>query len=269
MKSGAIILCGGQSSRMGRAKALLPWRGRTMIEHVVATLQQCVSEIVVVTSGDVPLPSLPAKIVRDREPDLGPLGGIREGLEALDADLAFATSTDAPFLSSAFVKCMLAFGRAAAPDVDGFVQTLAAAYPKTLASTANELIAKKRMSLHELLEAADFRRVRADELPELHSIRGFNTPEEYLAAVQTDGPTESVHIELLGAARARTGIEGLDIAIGSLQEVLEALAGSVPALKLLENGALSPRFQAVVHGQRFRDGCIPIGPGDRLQIKDA
>jgi len=186
MKHGAIILCGGLSSRMGRPKALLPWRGRTMIEHVTGVLRTVVDDIVVVTSTDLPLPPLEAKVVRDREPKLGPLGAIREGLEATGAELCFATGTDAPFISPAFVKAMLAFGTAAAPEVDAFIQPLAAAYPASLAAVANELIANKRMSLHFLLETVNFRRVLAAEVPDIESIRGFNTPEEYEQAVRKD-----------------------------------------------------------------------------------
>lgn len=186
MKQGAIILCGGVSSRMGRPKALLPWRNKTMIEHVTAVLRAIFEDVTVVTSAELDLPPLDARIVRDREPKLGPLGGVREGLEATGAELCYVTSTDAPYLSAAFVQKMLSFGTAAAPVVDGFIQTLSAAYPKSLATTANELIAAQRMGLHSLLDAANFRRVLPDELPDLESIRNFNTPEEYEAAVRRD-----------------------------------------------------------------------------------
>ena len=68
----------------------------------------------------------------------------------------------------------------------GFVQTLAAAYPKSLAPKAVELLKQEHMGLRHLLEAANFRRVSAAELPDLDSIRGFNTPEEYRAAVRNE-----------------------------------------------------------------------------------
>ena len=68
MSRAAIVLCGGRSSRMGRAKAWLPWFGLTLIEHVVTQLAQVVDEVIVVTSASLDLPSLPARIVRDRDP---------------------------------------------------------------------------------------------------------------------------------------------------------------------------------------------------------
>ena len=35
MGTAGIVLCGGKSSRMGRAKAWLPWCGRPLVAHVV------------------------------------------------------------------------------------------------------------------------------------------------------------------------------------------------------------------------------------------
>ena len=48
MTIGGVLLCGGKSTRMGRSKALLPFRGRTMVEQVLATLHQVVGPVVVV-----------------------------------------------------------------------------------------------------------------------------------------------------------------------------------------------------------------------------
>ena len=46
MAAAAIILCGGKSSRMGRAKAWLPWRGQPMVAHVVSFVRPVVDEVV-------------------------------------------------------------------------------------------------------------------------------------------------------------------------------------------------------------------------------
>ena len=52
---GAILLCGGRSTRMGRAKAWLPWRGRPLVVHVACVLRRVVGELVVVRSAELDL----------------------------------------------------------------------------------------------------------------------------------------------------------------------------------------------------------------------
>lgn len=48
----AIILAAGQSRRMGQPKLLLPWGGTTVLGQVIATLQRCgLNDILVVTGG--------------------------------------------------------------------------------------------------------------------------------------------------------------------------------------------------------------------------
>jgi CTP:molybdopterin cytidylyltransferase MocA len=49
----AVVPAAGQSTRMGRPKLAMPWRGRTVLEHVVSTLQQGGADhIVVVLAPD-------------------------------------------------------------------------------------------------------------------------------------------------------------------------------------------------------------------------
>ena len=47
----AILLAAGESSRMGRLKALLPWQGSTLLEHQAAALLEAGADRVVVVLG--------------------------------------------------------------------------------------------------------------------------------------------------------------------------------------------------------------------------
>ena len=47
----AIILAAGESTRMGRLKALLPWQGRTLIEYQMESLREAGADQVVVVVG--------------------------------------------------------------------------------------------------------------------------------------------------------------------------------------------------------------------------
>ena len=58
MKVGGIVLCGGQSTRMGRPKAWLPFAGELMLQRVVRLLGTAVQPIVVVAAPEQELPTV-------------------------------------------------------------------------------------------------------------------------------------------------------------------------------------------------------------------
>lgn len=204
MRTGAIILCGGRSTRMGRDKATLPFGPETMLERMVRIVGTVVdpARIVVVAALGQPLPALPSKIrvVRDRTPDCGPLEGLAAGLSALarEAEVVFATSCDSPLLLPAFVTAMLdriAGGDwlIAAPQGDEYAHPLAAAYRLEVLPQVERLLAADRRSLQGLLDSVPTRRVPLAELreadPALANLQNINTPEAYEAALLAAGFT--------------------------------------------------------------------------------
>ena len=112
MRKGAIILCGGKSSRMGRDKATLPFGPELMLQRVVRLIGESVDleNMVVVAAPNQSLPELPAdvSIARDAREFRGPLEGLATGLRALAerADAVYATACDVPLLVPAFVDRM-------------------------------------------------------------------------------------------------------------------------------------------------------------------
>jgi molybdopterin-guanine dinucleotide biosynthesis protein A len=238
-----------------------------MLVHVVERLREVVSDVVVVTSAELDPPEVRARIVRDDTPGEGPLVGLAMGLDALESDLAFATGTDVPFLSDAFIRAVLSHGGAAAPVVDGFVQTLAAAYPKSAATTAHALLAEGKRRPVDLLEAERYAPIEAEALPDLESLRGFNTPEAYLEAVHGDDPGAEVTLEFVGRPRRLAGVDSLRVGVGRLHEVL---ANAPAAMDLVAGGRVAAPFIVSLGGREFvRDASIPIGPGEHVIVLDA
>jgi molybdopterin-guanine dinucleotide biosynthesis protein A len=137
LRVGGVVLCGGQSSRMGRPKAWLPVGGETMLGRVVRLLGGVVSPIVVVAAPGQDVPPLPpdVEVVRDPEQGHGPLQGLAVGLAALRgrADAAYASSCDVPLLRPAFVRRMvelLGDHAVCVPDVGGYRHPLAGGVPR-------------------------------------------------------------------------------------------------------------------------------------------
>ena len=70
-----IVLCGGRSSRMGRAKALLPFGDEVLLQRVVRILREVVDPVVVVAAPGQELPVLPptVRVVHDDRALSGPV----------------------------------------------------------------------------------------------------------------------------------------------------------------------------------------------------
>lgn len=262
MKTTGIVLCGGLSTRMGRAKAWLPWQGQPMLVHVAERLAGAVGDLVVVAAAEQPLPSVDARVVRDEHDALGPLAGLVAGLSAVEEGLAFVTATDAPFLSAAFVRQLLGQGRPAAPVIDGFVQALSAVYPADAHSRARELVEAGRRRPRDLLEAVDYLALTASELPDVDSVRGFNTPAAYLDALGEAG-SEPVRLDL---APMGLGGEGrfVSAAPGRLGAVLEACPATRP---IVASGELEAGHHVrLVSGETVRGLDVPLGPGETVEV---
>jgi molybdenum cofactor guanylyltransferase len=194
MHTAGVILCGGQSSRMGRPKAWLPVGGETMLARVVRLLGGVVSPLVVVAAPEQELPPLAAEIVLVRDPERGrgPLVGIAAGLAALvgKADAAYVSSCDVPLLRPAFVRRMIdLLGEhvTCVPEVGGYRHPLAAVYRVEVAIVAAELLAADRLRPAFLFDRVPTRIVTAEDFadidPEGESLRNLNTPEEYERAL--------------------------------------------------------------------------------------
>lgn len=187
---GGVVLCGGKSSRMGRAKAWLDVGGETSLQRVVRILSDVVTPIVVVAAHGQELPPLPEEVilVHDEREHLGPLAGMACGLARLEGSLeaAYVTGCDVPLLSPEFVRAViehLGDADCAVPVEEKFYHPLAGVYRTALSSRAMDLVRQDRLRPLFLIESVNAVRIPVDKLrvvdPELDSLRNMNTPREY------------------------------------------------------------------------------------------
>lgn len=202
MEYGAVVLCGGRSSRMGLAKATLPFGAEPMLRRVVRLLGQTVGVIVVAAGPKQELPELPpeVRVVRDRQEGRGPLEGLYAGLSGLPqhVDAAYVTGCDVPLLVPAFVVRMLELldeYAIAVPVRDARHYPLAAVYRRSVLGAIKTLLAADRPRPAFLFDMVRTRRVTADQLiavdPELTTLENLNRPSEYLRALARAGFTPS------------------------------------------------------------------------------
>ncbi len=114
---GAVILSAGESSRMGRPKALLPIDGQTFIERIVAALQQAaIGKIIVIlghNAGELKtrIAHLPVEILINDDYKLGQLSSLQVAVRCLradaDCDGMLVHLVDHPYLSPSLVETMV------------------------------------------------------------------------------------------------------------------------------------------------------------------
>lgn len=200
MKAGAIVLCGGRSSRMGRDKATLPFGPELMLQRVVRIVSIVAdpAAVVVVAAPDQVLPELPAAVIvtRDERPDRGPLEGLAAGLRSMPdfVDAVYATSCDVPLLIPDFVREM--FQRLGHHDIavpwDGeYCHPLAAVYRPKVLAVVQSLLASDRLRPMFLFNEVSTVKVPVEDLraidPMLSTLLNLNQPEDYQAALAIAG----------------------------------------------------------------------------------
>ena len=89
----AVILAGGKAKRMGRDKSRIRLGPRTLLSHARATLQSAGFK--------------PGVVDNDRQPGLGPLGGIATALQSAKHSRVLFVGCDMPFLSADLIDAFL------------------------------------------------------------------------------------------------------------------------------------------------------------------
>ena len=95
-----VILCGGDSSRMGTKKALLPFEDKTMVEYIYDKFSPYFDKIYLSVNerGDLTHLGLDAQEIPDISRNAGPMGAILSCLTMISGDRAFFMSVDTPFM---------------------------------------------------------------------------------------------------------------------------------------------------------------------------
>ena len=181
----AFVLAGGQSTRMGREKAMLELGGRTLLERALQLALTVAAEAMVVGSrGEF---ERYGRVLEDVYPGQGPLGGIHAALWASPTDLNLILAVDTPFLEARFLEFLVAQARESGAVVtlprtaDGF-HPLAAVYRRAFRETAEQALAEGRNKIDALFAQVETRVLEEEELRRFAFapaiFENLNTPEE-------------------------------------------------------------------------------------------
>ena len=183
----AVVLAGGNSTRMGRDKRFLAFRGRPLVEHVCNQLRGAFPEVLVAANDATRLAFLNLPVVPDAMPSQGPLGGIASALAVSNYDLNFFVACDIPFIDFTLVERLM---RAAAgcdgavpATPEGRLEPLFAVYRKSLLPAMRDALARGNRRIRDVFAQG---RVNTIPLRGSLALRNLNTVQEYHAFL-TDG----------------------------------------------------------------------------------
>lgn len=183
-----VILAGGNSTRMGRNKALLHLHGKPLIKQVHDVLGKLFTQTLLITNTPETYSFLPCPAYPDLFVGEGSLAGIHAALHHAPTELIFVAACDMPFISPSVVShlCGLAEGYDIVVPCSPYgMEPLHALYRRSCLPVAEQLLRSGRKRIFELFDLVQTRRVAWPELAALdgaaQTFLNINTPEEFEA----------------------------------------------------------------------------------------
>lgn len=181
MSRAGYVLVGGKSSRMGRDKALLPFRGTPLVRSVARSVELAAGSAVLV--GDPQrYGALGYPVVPDLYPGEGPLGGILSALNHTAATVNLVTACDLPELSAGFLETLLDAAEATTADAlvpvgpSGRPEPLCAVYHRRSLDTLERAFAAGTRAIAAALQDL---RIIAFPVTEPAYFQNVNTPQDW------------------------------------------------------------------------------------------
>jgi molybdopterin-guanine dinucleotide biosynthesis protein A len=189
MQVTGVILAGGQSRRMGRDKAFLPFGKGLLIERVIEVVQQVTADVILITNTPERYQRFGLPMFSDVIAEAGSLGGIYTGLVSAKTPYSLCLACDMPFVKPTFLRFLCR--TAAEADVviprnaEDF-QPLCAVYSQVCRDPIRHKIEVGQLKITGFFDQVSVRVIDGDLLARYdpHDFMFFNanTPEEYAKA---------------------------------------------------------------------------------------
>jgi molybdopterin-guanine dinucleotide biosynthesis protein A len=161
-----VIMAGGASQRLARNKALERIGGKALIERVVDSVVPLTTEVLVVVAQPEQAAALhlppSVRVVSDRYPGRGSLGGIFTGVDASAEPWSLVVACDMPFLNRELLRHLI--GESAdidvvVPRLAGQPEPLHALYSKACLVPMERMVRAGDLKIAPLFEAVRVRYV--------------------------------------------------------------------------------------------------------------
>lgn len=186
LKYTGIILAGGQSSRMGQNKALLPIDDHTIIERVAKALKPIVSSLWIVGNHTADYSFLELSEVPDIFPGQGPLSGLHTALSQISSEWYVVSACDLPFASTVLMQYLIEQTRiegiqAVIPMQHGRIHPLYAVYHCSVLPSLQTALAHKQLRVRDWLDQQQVKYVEIESLhnPNVKELSSFQSISEY------------------------------------------------------------------------------------------
>ena len=186
----AFVLAGGASERMGQDKAILELGGVPMVMRAARLAQPYVASVAIVAPHER-YAQLDLRILPDRWPGAGPLGGISTALGSTSAEWNLILGCDLPYLTPEWVAWLISHALespapAVVPESRRGLEPLAAMYHESCGAALTAAVERGVRRVTEGLSEILFERVSMAEWQELDPtgalFENMNTPEDYAEA---------------------------------------------------------------------------------------
>ena len=187
----AIVLAGGNSSRIGVDKGLVILNKKPLVAYVIERLEPVVDEVILVVGSQAQIVTYEGfgpRVIRDRIQGGTPLVGAYTGFMEASGEYAFLTAVDQPLIDPQIVKLLFKEAKghdAATPTwANGWVEPLHAVYKtEPSASAGKSLIEAGDKKLSMILSTLrDVVHIPINEVkaldPGLRTFMDVDTPED-------------------------------------------------------------------------------------------
>ncbi|MGH2573321.1 MAG: molybdenum cofactor guanylyltransferase [Actinomycetota bacterium] len=173
-----LVLCGGESRRMGMDEALLALEGRPLVLRVAERLARVADPILLAPGRPGRLGDLGYQEVADKPPGTGPLAGLVAGLAASPHRLIATLAVDMPLASPEVFRLLAELHKgedAVVPVTASGPEPLHAVFDAAALASLRASLSERRRGLREALSRLRVREVSEAEWREADQTGRFAT----------------------------------------------------------------------------------------------